>query len=119
MELENFYYKQNDNQRECLLILRQLIKELDPHIVETLKYGLPCFVYTKKPLFYLSVDKKSSRPYILFVHCQSLEHKNLDQKDRKKMKSYEINHEADIPLEEIQSLLMASIAELKNKYPKI
>lgn len=112
--LTNFYLKQSEPNQSCFLVLRKLIKDMDPEIVECLKYGCPCFLYGKKILCYLWKDKKTHHPYILFSDGVKMNNPVLEFGGRKKMKSFTIDPNKDIDSELIKILLNEAIA-LKKK----
>ncbi|MFY0687206.1 MAG: DUF1801 domain-containing protein [Cyclobacteriaceae bacterium] len=108
--LEVYYDKQPEPNRGCLLALRKIILDQDPHITETQKWGMPCFCYGKKPCLYLWVDKKTKEPYILVVEGKLIRHPLLEEGDRAKMKIFRVNPNEDLPLESIYELLNEVLA---------
>ena len=103
--LNTFYLKQEEPNKSCFLILRQIILDQDEHISETRKYGMPCFTYNKKLLCYLWKDKKTHYPYILMVDGNLIEHPNLETGARKRMKILPINPNEDIPIDSAKEVL--------------
>lgn len=101
----NFYLKNNEPNQSCLLLLRDLILEQDPNVLETTKYGMPCFCYKKKMFCYLWENKKTKEPYILFVEGELLNHPELEKGTRKRMKIFRINANQDIPIKTLETLL--------------
>lgn len=103
--LEAFYFSKEEPIKSCLLFLRDCILKKDENITETTKYGMPCFCFKNKAFVYLWTDKKSGNPYILFMDGNKLNHPKLIQGDRKRMKTYNINPEEDINLNELNEVL--------------
>lgn len=73
-----FYLSKDEPNKSCLLALRRIILEQDSSIVETQKYGMPCFCYKGKGMCYLWIDKKRDKPYILIVDGLRLVHPELE-----------------------------------------
>ena len=107
--LENFYLKKKEPERSCLLALRSIILEQDENISETVKYGMPCFVYKKKMFCYLWTDKKTGEPYILFVEGKYLDHPLLETGNRSRMKILRLNPNEDLHMEVINELLSQAL----------
>ena len=108
-ELDNFYIIKEEPNKSCLLALRALIASLDTKINETIKYGMPCFCYAKKPLCYLWVDKKTDEPYILMVEGKKLLHPKLEEGNRSKMKIFRVNANEDLPVKTIKEILQEAL----------
>lgn len=108
-EMDQFYADAGEPNRSCLIALRNLILAHDRSILETRKYGMPCFCLGKKVICYLWTDKKRDEPYILFVEGKRLSHPGLEAGDRKRMKIFRINPAHDLPLESISLLLTEAI----------
>jgi len=104
-DCDSFYLNQEEPNASCLLALRSIILNFDEDLTETMKYGLPCFCYLDKMFSYLWIDKKSKWPYILWVDGDKLNHPELDQGTRKKMKVFLINPNKDIPLKRLHFIL--------------
>ncbi|MNJ98289.1 hypothetical protein D3C87_160520 [compost metagenome] len=120
-ELQNYYLKKEEPNKGCLLALRSIILEQDENITETQKYGMPCFCYKKKMFCYLWTDKKTDEPYILMVEGKYLNHPQLEQGDRSRMKIFRVNPIEDLPIKAIKSILQEAldlyrkgIIEIKN-----
>lgn len=120
-ELQNYYLKKEEPNKGCLLALRSIILEQDENITETQKYGMPCFCYKKKMFCYLWTDKKTDEPYILMVEGKYLDHPQLEQGDRSRMKIFRVNPIEDLPIKAIKSILQEAldlyrkgIIEIKN-----
>lgn len=105
MQKSGFYLRSEEPNKSCLLALRDIILGQDEEITETVKYGMPCFCYRQKMFCYLWVDKKSKRPYILFVEGKRLNHPELKSEGRARMKVLHIDPEIDMPIELIVLLL--------------
>ncbi|WP_111707171.1 DUF1801 domain-containing protein [Lutibacter citreus] len=111
---DNFYLNKEEPNRSCLLALRSIILNMDEHISEVKKYGMPCFCYKKKMFCYLWTDKKTLEPYILFVEGKHLNHPKLETGTRSRMKIFRINATKDIPTNTIKLLLNKALDLYKN-----
>jgi len=72
---------------------------------DSLKWGLPFFMYQQKNFCYFWSDKKTSLPYIAFYRGNEMEHPALDSGDRKKIKVFTFDPEEDLPMALIDELL--------------
>lgn len=109
MDNEKWYLSKEEPILGCLLAMRQVILEQDELVWETVKYGAPCFMYKKRMFTYLMVEKKTNSPYILVVEGNRIEHPNLDQGDRKRMKVFRVNAEEDLPIDDIRLVLKMAL----------
>lgn len=107
--ISEFYLRQKEPNRSCLLALRQLILEQDCEVSETTKYGMPCFCFKNKMFCYLWVDKKSTNPYVLFVEGKYLEHPKLEKGGRARMKTFLVDPNQDLPHTTLVLLIKAAI----------
>ena len=117
MSIHNsFYLKWDEDVNACLQALQYLLKNFDPSIRETTKYGMACFLYRDKPKFYLGIDlKKNNEPYVLFVDGNKIDDPRLEQGNRKKMKIYRVDPNKNIDKTELYQLLKIAIELLKNE----
>lgn len=104
-ELYNFYFSKEEPNKSCLLALRSIIMEQDKNITETQKYKMLCFCYKNKMFCYLWTDKKTDKPYILFVEGNHLNHPDLEKGDRSRMKIFRVDSNTDLPIQTIEKLL--------------
>lgn len=118
-DLQTFYLNKEEPNKSCLLALRSIILNLGPEITETRKYGMPCFCYKDKMFCYLWVDKKISKPYILFVEGKHLNNPELETGTRARMKIFRINPNADLPIETINQLLNKALDLYRNGIIKV
>lgn len=113
--LSDFYLLQSEPVGSCLLALRNIILKLDSqHIRETKKYGMPCFSYQNKAFCYLWKDKKTDEPYLLLVEGKLLDHPDLEEGTRKKMKILRVNSTEDIPLKTMEEVLEKALDLYRN-----
>ena len=110
--INQFFLGQEEPQRACFMALRQIILNWNPLISEEWKYKLPFYYYNGKPFCYLWKDKKTSNPYIGMVRASGIDHPNLDQGNRKRMKVYQVNPNKDIEVTDIYEIF----EKLKLKY---
>lgn len=112
--LSNYYLGQDEPQKSCLLALRSIILKQDKEVSETVKYGMPCFCYKKKMFCYLWTEKKSGKPYILMVEGKHLNHPELRQEKRSRMKILLIEPMEDLPIETIELILNDALNLYRN-----
>ncbi len=108
-EFHNYYLKIEEPNKSCLLALRSIILNQNKNIIETQKWGMPCFCYKKKIFCYLWVNKKTNKPYILMVEGKYLDHPKLEVGERSKMKIFSVNPNEDLPIKTISSILKAGL----------
>jgi hypothetical protein len=108
-ELDNYYLRQEELIRSCLLALREIILSQDEEVAAAWKYSMPIFCYKGKMFCYLWVHKKCKQPYIGFVEGKHLIHKALLQEERVKMKILILDADEDLPVKLIQSLLKQAL----------
>ncbi len=95
--------------------LRSILLNFDENIVETKKYGAPCFCYSNRHFCYIWLDKKTIQPYLLWVDGNKLNHPALEKGNRKRMKILRINPEEDLPIKTIHFILKDALLLLKKK----
>jgi hypothetical protein len=110
---DSFYNKLDEPNRSCLEALRITILQYDVAINEAIKYGMPFFSYNESRLCYLWIDKKTTMPYIGFVHGKKLPFKWLEAGERIRMKILHIDPYADLPVKKIREVLKMSIEIVK------
>lgn len=103
--IDNFFLKQEEPVKSCLLVLRELIPAFDKNITEEWKYGLPFYCYKGKMFCYLWLHKKYKQPYIGFVRGDLMNDPALLLEKRKQIKILLIDAENDIPVKKIKALL--------------
>ena len=118
-ELEGFYERQEEPNQSCLLALRSLILKQDDQVNETQKWGMPCFCYRKKMFCFLWVDKDTNEPYLLFVEGNYLDHAQLEQGKRSRMKMFRVDPSQDLPLSTITMLLTTALDLYRNGSIKV
>lgn len=113
-DLYNFYLCKEEPNQSCLLALKQIVLNQDENIIESLKWGLPCFSFKSRMFCFLSLDKKTEEPYILFVEGNALAHPELEKGNRKRMKILRINPTMDIPIELLEGILKEALDLYRN-----
>jgi hypothetical protein len=108
-ELDFFYLKQDEEIRDCLLALKTIILNFHTEITPEWKYKLPFFYYKNKPLCYFWFHKKSKQPYIGFVDGGLINHPDLLQEKRSRMKILLIDEKNDLPLTTIHAILTLAL----------
>jgi len=111
--IDNYFFRQEEPAKSCLQFLRAHILELDNNIKETWKYGMPFYNYKGKMFCYLWIHKKFNQPYIGIVEGNKINHPDLLQEKRARMKILLIDANKDIPFKKITGILKEAI-ELYN-----
>ena len=117
--LHNYYLNKEEPNKSCLLALRSIILDQDTNITETQKWGMPCFCYKKKMFCYLWTDKKTDEPYLLMVEGKYLNHPELKEGDRSRMKIFRVNPNKDLPIKTIKNILKTALELYRNGVIKI
>jgi len=102
---DNYYLKQEEPYKSCLLALKNIILGLDKEITPKWKYGLPFFYYKKKMFCYFWKDKKTQEPYIGICRGNEIEHPLLEIGDRKRIKIFRVNSNEDIDVKSLKEIL--------------
>lgn len=108
-KLQQYYLNKEEPNKSCLLALRSIILAQDKDITEAQKYGMPCFCYKKKMFCYLWTDKKTDKPYVLMVEGNYLDHPELEQGDRTRMKIFRVDPNKDLPLKTLEAILQTAL----------
>ena len=108
-ELHNYYLDKEEPNKSCLLALRSIILNQDTNVTETQKWGMPCFCYKKKMFCYLWTDKKTDEPYMLMVEGKYLDHAELEEGVRSRMKIFRVNPNKDLPIKTIEKILQKAL----------
>ena len=113
-DLNQYYESQDPEIRDCLNALRHVVLNSNPEISEAWKYKMPFFCYKGKMFCYLWFHKKIQQPYIGFVDGKFLEHEQLIQEKRSRMKILLVDTNTDIPIHFIKELIAKAIALKSN-----
>lgn len=112
-EQNNFYAKQKEPLKSCLLALREIILSLDKEITPAWKYGMPFFCFRGKMFCYLWVNKKTEQPYIGFVEGKHFDEAYLLAEKRSRMKILLLDATKDLPVKSIGTLVRKAISLYK------
>ncbi len=118
-EIYQYYSKYEEENQNCLYALRSIILGMDGLVSETMKWNLPCFCYKGKMFCFINVEKESNQPYILFVEGGLLNHPELEQGERVRMKIFRVDAKLDLPIETISLLLNEALDLYKSGRIKI
>jgi len=102
--IDQYFLQKEEPVKSCLQFLREYILKQDPHITEAWKYGMPFYCYNGKMFCYLWVHKKLLQPYIGIVEGNKIEHPDLLQEKRARMKILLIDAADDIPVKKIDGI---------------
>src|SRR5450432_1265619 len=106
---DNFFLRQEEPVKSCLLALRKIILSHNNNIAEAWKYGMPFYCYKGKMFCYLWVHKKFKQPYLGIVEGNKIDHPLLIQEKRARMKIMLIDAQKDIPVKIIETILKKAI----------
>jgi hypothetical protein len=113
--LDNWYDQQEEPARGCFHFLRQFILDKDPAITEAWKYSMPFFCYQGKMFVYLWFHKEYQQPYIGFVDGGKINHPELLQEKRARMKIFLVDVKKDIPIKKLNSIFKEVLQLRKQK----
>lgn len=108
--IDNYFLEKEEPVKSCLQFLRSHILQQDSHITEAWKYGMPFYCYSGKMFCYLWVHKKYHQPYIGIVEGKKIDHPELLQEKRARMKIFLLDPHKDIPVKKINSILKEVLA---------
>ena len=103
--IDNYFLQQEEPIKSYLQFLREHILKLDKGITERWEYGMPFFYCNNKRTCYLWVHKKFKQPYLGIVEGKKINHPDLLQEKRARMKILLIDPGQNIPLKKINSIL--------------
>jgi hypothetical protein len=118
-QLDDFYLKQQEPIKGSLLALKEIILKQDKDITNVLKYGMPFFCYKGKMFCYLWIHKKLRQPYIGIVEGKHFDEAFLIQEDRSRMKIMMLDSDMDLPLEQIEKVLLKALNLYKSGIIKV
>lgn len=108
-ELQAYYLQLEEPYKSTYLSLRDIILGFDEKITPEWKFKLPFFYRRGKMFCYLYKDKKTQMPYIGFMDGYLMEHPNLIQGNRKRMKAFYIDPQSDIDIESLHEILAQAL----------
>jgi len=101
---DNYFENQPEPFKGFLLALRHFLLK-DPHLSESLKYGMPFYSYKGKMICYLWTHKKLKQPYLGIVDGGLITDSRLLQEERSRMKIFLMDINKDIPIKPLDQLL--------------
>jgi hypothetical protein len=107
--IDNYFLQKEEPVKSCLLFLRAHILKQNEEITEAWKYGMPFFCYNGKMLCYLWVHKTLGKPYLGLVDGKRINHPDLVQEKRARMKIFLVDPTKDIPVGKLNALLKLAI----------
>ena len=107
--IDQYFSNQPEPNKSALAFLRGHILGLDTRLTEEWKYGMPMYCLSGKMFCYLWVHKKYGQPYIGIVEGHRLNHPDLLQEKRARMKILLVDAEQDIPAKKIDDILREAL----------
>lgn len=108
-EIDNYFLQKEEPSKSCLLALRNYILKYDTNIIEAWKYKMPFYCYKGKMFCYLWTNKATGLPYIGIVEGRKINHPQLIQENRSRMKIMLIDADKDLPLQTINSIFKMAL----------
>lgn len=111
--IDEYFLRKEEPVRSYLQAMREIILQYDKDITEAWKYGMPFYCYKGKMFCYLWTHKKFLQPYIGIVEGKSIDHPQLIQEKRARMKILLLDPDKDIPIRTIKAILKEVLALYK------
>jgi hypothetical protein len=108
--VDNYFLQKEEPVKSCLQFLRGHLLQFDSDLTEAWKYGMPFYCIKGKMILYLWVHKKHKQPYIGIVEGKKIQHPDLLQEKRARMKILLIDPNGDVPVRKINSILKEVIS---------
>jgi hypothetical protein len=108
-ELDNFYFRQDEQTKNCFLSLKEIILRQDEKITNAWKYGMPFFCYEGRMFCYLWFHQTYKQPYIGIVEGMRFDEPFLIREKRSRMKIMLLDPNEDLPIQTIETLLQKAI----------
>ncbi len=99
--IDNYFLQQEEPIKSCLQFLREYILKWDKSFAEKWQYGMPFYYYQDKRVCYLWVHKQFRQPYLGIVDGKKINHPDLLQEKRARMKILLVDPDKEIPLKKI------------------
>lgn len=106
---DQYFMRQPEPAKSCLLALREIILRTDERLEPALKYGMPFYCFKKRMLVYLWTDRITGDPYVGFVDGNLMDHPMLVKGSRARMKIMNIDPYDDLPSETLTCLVRDAI----------
>lgn len=103
--IDTYFLEKEEPIKSCLQFMREHILKHDANITEAWKYGMPFFCYKGKMMCYFWVHKKYKQPYLGIVEGKKINHRDLIQEKRMRMKILLLDPIKDLPIRKINSIL--------------
>jgi len=107
--IDDYFLQKDEPLKSCMQFLRERILKQNSNITEAWRYGMPFYYYKGKMFCYLWVHKKFKLPYIGMVDGQLIDHPELMQEKRARMKIMLFDPSEDIPVEDMDNILNQAI----------
>jgi hypothetical protein len=107
--VDQYFSQKEEPVKSCLLTLRHYVLRFHHDLTEEWKYGMPFYYYHGKMFCYLWVHKKYKQPYIGIVEGGRLNHHQLIQEKRARMKIMLIDPGKDLPVKTINKILKEAL----------
>lgn len=114
--LDAYYEGISEPLQSYLFAVQRVILDLDSETEVTWKWSAPFFLYRKKMLCYVWLDKKTKAPYLGIYGGDALQHPALVQKDNAKIKKLLLRTEEDIPVTTIREVLQQACVLIRERY---
>lgn len=108
--IDAWFQGKDEPARSCLQFMRTHILQQNKNITEAWKYGMPFYCFKGKMFCYLWVHKKYGQPYLGIVEGQAIDHPDLVQEKRARMKILLLDPAKDLPLKKINAILKEVLA---------
>ena len=108
-DIDNYFLQKEEPVKSCLFFLRDYILSYDKGIAEVWHYRMPFYFYNGRRFCYLWVQKKNQLPYVGIVDGKLIDHPDLVQEERTRMKIFLIDPYKDVPLKTLRSVLGTSL----------
>lgn len=99
--IDQYFESKEEPAKSTLLFLRDYILNKNSSLTETWKWGMPVYYYKGKMCCYLWTHKKHKLPYIGIVEGQHIDHPELLQEKRARMKILLVDPAKDMPVEKL------------------
>ncbi len=108
--LDQYFEEKEEPMKGFLLALKDCMLRYDEQIVMTWKWKTPFFSYGDKMLAYLTIHKKTNRPYLGFGNGKKLNHPALLSEHRKMIKVIYFDQNEDIDIDLLHEIIEEAVA---------